>query len=441
MANNDNPGGGRGRDPTVIRPTPGGCPGGRSAAFTRNQPAVRPAATLGSGPDASVEDFVAHGANPILNAAGPLLSLGVAIGASAYQADIEGLRSRAFEAVKAFEAQATRNRVAPDHVRFARYVICTFVDTAVFQTPWGGHEIWGARSLLVQFEADTRGGEKFFELLEGFCRTPDRFLDLIELQYVCLALGFQGKYRGQPDGAATVAALQDKHYRIIREKRPTLGSVLATHWQGLAEPTPKSWRLVPWWVTAVAAACILLGTLVFLREQLSAAAAEFNSLLASRSGAVINYQAVAPATTPSRLKQLLAQQEQAREVAIDELGPRTVITLTIPELFQSGSAHVAPGHDALFAEIARALERVPGHITIAGHTDDQPVRSLSYDNDKLSELRAMTVADLIKPLLSNPSRIETVGFGSTQPRYQPASLPDNRARNRRVEIQHTAESR
>jgi type VI secretion system protein ImpK len=388
--------------------------------------------------EVAVEAFLARNANPILTAAGPLLSLAVTIAASAYQADVEALRSRALEAVKAFEAQASRSGVSPDHMRLARYVICGFVDTAIFQTPWGAHEIWAPRALLVLFHEDIRCGEIFFDFLAKFCQSPEKYLDLIELQYVCLALGFQGKYRGRADGAETVAALQDKLYRLIREKRPGLGAELAAHWQGLAEPKPKSWRLVPWWVAAVAAVCTLLGTLIVLRDRLSDASLQVNALLADRSGAVTDYRAAAPAA-PSRLKELLLPQVQAGELNVDEIGPQTVITLTQPDLFPSGSPRVASGHEALFAQIGRALEQVPGRITIAGHTDDQPVRSLSYDNDQLSKLRATAVAALIKPALSDPSRIETVGFGAARPRYLPPSLPENRARNRRVEIQHAAE--
>ena len=94
----------------------------------------------------------------------------------------------------------------------------------------------------------------------------------------------------------------------------------------------------------------------------------------------------------------------------------------------------------LFSAIGRALEAVPGRIMIIGHTDDQPLRSFRYaDNFELSRERAKAVAQLLKPSLSNFSRVEWTGLGATQPRYSPATLPENRARNRRVEIVHTAE--
>jgi type VI secretion system protein ImpK len=456
MAGKEDQGGGRGRNPTVVRPSPGGSAGIRPGSASPPPPAeVRlpegnrgsaahaisgaPAAAATAGPDVAVREFVARSDNPILSAAGPLLSLGVAIGASAYQADIEALRARAIDAVKAFEEQCRQFAVDAAHVRIARFIVCTFVDTAVFQTPWGGHHVWGSRSLLVLFEQEAGGGVKFFTMLTELSKAPDRYLDVLELQYVCLALGFMGMYREQPDGQAQVQSKQDALYRLIRDRRAGLGAVLATHWKGLAEPKAKAFRIIPWWVALVAAVVVVLGTLIVARAWLSDAAAPTAKLLATR-GLLIDYQPVPAPVVPSRLKTLLAPQERAGDLTVEEFGKRTVVTLRAPELFQSGSARVAAGHEALFDSIGRALEAVPGRIMIIGHTDDQPLRSFKYaDNIELSRARAIAVAELIKPGISNASRIEWSGVGSTQPRFQPASLPENRARNRRVEIEHFAE--
>lgn len=459
MPDNDERGS-RGHDKTIIRPSPGGvgAPRAPESGTMPPRPAMRGPATPSPGgvraaapvpvhlpraapaaPEATVGEFVAHGANPILAAAGPLLSLGTTISASTYQADVEALRTHAVEAVRTFEVQARQGGADPDQVRIARYIVCTFVDTAVFQTPWGGHSVWGARSLLVLFEKEAQGGEKFFAILEQLCKNPDRYLDLIELQYVCLALGFQGKYRGTADGPMAVQSLQDRLYRLIRDKRPGIGALLAAHWKGLAEPRTAAWRVLPWWVVVTAAAAVLIGSLILLRVWLTDAAAPTTRLLANR-GLEINYQPVTPPVTPSRLKVLLAPQEHAGELKVEEFGKRTLVTLLTPEMFRSGEARVAPGHEALFAAIGRALEEVPGRIMIIGHTDDVPVRSFHFaDNTELSRARAIAVAALLRPMLSNPSRIAWSGVGSTQPRYQPPSLPENRSRNRRVEIEHFAD--
>ena len=438
MSNGNDNDGHAPRNKTLLRPQPGGRGPARQNPPTPAlgvMPAVAPAP---GSPTAAVEEFITRGGNPLVAAAGPLLILGATVGSMVYQADVEGLRRKAVESVQAFEMQARAAGIDTNDVTVARYIICTFLDSAIFQTPWGGQNVWGSRSLLLTFHNEAHGGEKFFTILERMRQDPARYLNLLELQYVCLALGFQGKYRLEPNSRAVVQMLQDDLYRLIRGRRPGIGAELSSHWQGVKEPKARAFRLVPWWVVVACAAAILLSVLIFLRSRLSEQAAPVVAALAVR-GVDTGYEAPPP-RVPSRLKQLLAEQEQAGALGVEEFGARTVVTLKVPELFQSGSTQVAAGQVPLFNAIGRALEAVPGRILVVGHTDDQPLRSFRYaDNFELSRERAIAVAQLLKPSLSNFSRVEWTGLGATQPRYLPASAPENRARNRRVEIVHTAE--
>ena len=94
-------------------------------------------------------------------------------------------------------------------------------------------------------------------------------------------------------------------------------------------------------------------------------------------------------------------------------------------------------YEMLLHDVGRALNGVPGRILVIGHTDDQALRSFRFkDNYELSRARALQVAELIRGVVTDGSRIEAAGKGSLEPRYQPVDTPDNRARNRRVEIVH-----
>jgi type VI secretion system protein ImpK len=137
------------------------------------------------------------------------------------------------------------------------------------------------------------------------------------------------------------------------------------------------------------------------------------------------------------LRTLLAQQIASGKVSVEESGDRTLITLTTADLFASGSDRINAVHESLVHEVARALNRVPGRILVIGHTDDQPLRSFRFkDNYELSRARALQVADLLRTEVKDVARIEAAGKGALEPRYEPASDPANRARNRRVEIIH-----
>jgi type VI secretion system protein ImpK len=76
-------------------------------------------------------------------------------------------------------------------------------------------------------------------------------------------------------------------------------------------------------------------------------------------------------------------------------------------------------------------------VLIEGHTDDQALRSLRFRNNfELSRERAVNVAGILRTTIDNPARFEVSGAGSSKALYRPESTPENRARNRRVEIIH-----
>jgi type VI secretion system protein ImpK len=151
--------------------------------------------------------------------------------------------------------------------------------------------------------------------------------------------------------------------------------------------------------------------------------------------------AAAPSAAP-RLVALLRDDLANKVLKVEERnGNQTVVTLIAPDLFESGSAQVNPNYVLTLQRLAQALDEVPGRVFVVGHTDDQPLRSLRYrDNYDLSRARADEVVKLLGGHMREPARLTPSGVGSSEPLYTPVSLPENRARNRRVEITHVAEN-
>jgi type VI secretion system protein ImpK len=428
------------RDGTVMRPRPGA--GRRSATEALagaglGQPAPRTvltgSATTFSGSSGNLADFLVGARNPIIQAAAPLLTLGARLSTSVQQANIATLRQQAVQEVRAFEERMRGAGVGAEDAVVARYVLCGFMDSAVLNTPWGAQGDWASQSLLVLFHKEVSSGEKFFDIVGRLRTDPKRYIDLIELAYVCLALGYEGKYRHDPSGQGRLAELQHDLYRLIREQRQVRDEDLSPHWKGVEDRRNPIIRYVPWWIIAAAGLAILTGTFVVLHTKLAAQAQPIEAALAG-SAETVDYPATAPARA-NRLEQLLASEESAKRLTVEEFGGKTVVTLTAPELFRSGSARVNPDLYQTLRAVALALNQVPGRVVIVGHTDDQPVRSVRFaDNFDLSRQRAVAVAELLKPALTTPGRLEWQGAGSTQPRYKPVDAAENRARNRRVEI-------
>lgn len=227
--------------------------------------------------------------NPLVAASALLFSEVVRLKGSTSAENFEALNERLNVAIKLFEHRALQDGVDGGQVMAARYVLCTVVDEAVVTTPWGNESAWSQMSLLSTFHNETFGGEKFFQLLEHLSRNPVRHLAMLELMYICLSLGFEGKYRVLPRGMLELEAIRDSLYRQIRQLRGDIPRELSPHWEGLRQGRRRLVRIVPGWLLAVATVAGL--ALLY---------SGFSWVLHEQRGTVLQpYQAVEAAPAPS----------------------------------------------------------------------------------------------------------------------------------------------
>ena len=100
-----------------------------------------------------------------------------------------------------FEHRAKQAGIPMEQIRPSHYALCATIDDLVLNTPWGSAIGWGAASLTATFHREARAGDQFFDQLERLSRNPAPNLPTIELMYLCLSLGFMGRYRRSPGGA------------------------------------------------------------------------------------------------------------------------------------------------------------------------------------------------------------------------------------------------
>ncbi|MEP7280809.1 MAG: DotU family type VI secretion system protein [Rubrivivax sp.] len=424
------PSAGRGPRTSAIPPTGGpgfGVPptaagaGGASAALPPEVAAVLPSAP---------------GLNPIVQAAAPLLALAPRLRAMVRHPSPAGLRAALVEAVHRFEAGVRAAGVPNEQVVAARYVLCTFIDESASGTPWGGSGAWSTHSLLVAFHNESWGGEKVFQLLSRLAQNPEQHRHLLELVYVVLALGFEGRYKVVDNGRAQLDQLRQ---RLAAAVRPAaVPAELSTQWQGVVPPSRRLRDGVPIWVVATIIAALLALVFFVLRLTLAAQTdTTFTALQGLGSAAPVAAAAPPPpvpaAPPPPRLAALLAAEIQAKQVVVRDDADRSVVTLPGDGMFGAGSADVRADELPLLARVGAALAKVPGTVLISGHTDSVPIRSLRYpSNWHLSKDRALAVRDVLARGVP-PARLTAEGRADTEPVDDNGSA-QGRARNRRVEI-------
>lgn len=189
--------------------------------------------------------------NALVAAASELLSEVVRLKHSVNSEDMLALNQQLSAGVKQFEARALHNGADGGQVMSARYVLCTVVDEAVVTTTWGNESEWSQMSLLSHFHSETFGGEKVFQLLEQMTRNPVRHLPMLELMYLCLSLGFEGKYRVMARGVLELEGIRDALYRQIRQLRGDVPRELSPQWQGFGQQRQSLVRIVPGWTVAL----------------------------------------------------------------------------------------------------------------------------------------------------------------------------------------------
>jgi type VI secretion system protein ImpK len=374
------------------------------------------------------------GLNPLVRAASPLLILAGQLRTAVSPMDVSDLRRHALAEIRQFEHEARGMGVSNETVIAARYVLCAALDEAVLGTPWGSQSEWAQHPLLVTLHREAWGGEKFFEMLDRVSPDPARHINLMELQYVVLAFGFKGKYHLDPRGHEKLGEVQHDLYRKIRNHRGLAPTDLSLRWRGLEDRRNPIIRYVPWWVIAAAGLAVLAVAFTVYQTRLANSAAPLHAAL----GRVGYYEAPAPPVPVKgpTLKQLLSEDEARGVLTVTERGATSIVTLPSGDLFASASATPNPAYEATLLRIAAALNKLPGRVRVIGHTDDQPLRSLRWDNFELSRERAMSVVRVLQRAIDNPARLTAIGLGPSQPAYTPPSDPANRARNRRVEIRH-----
>ena len=198
---------------TILIPTPGGA----RAAFVAAAATAAPISTL------------TGGLNPLLRAANPLLELAVPLRQLPTHPNVEELRTQLIQMMRTFETQGRASGIDDEKLGASRYCLCTFLDEAISSTPWGAG-MWASRSLLVTFHNEASGGERFLLILQRLAQNPTGNADVLELIYVILGLGFEGRYRLIDGGRTQLDTIRERLETMIRSQRGAAERDLSVHW-------------------------------------------------------------------------------------------------------------------------------------------------------------------------------------------------------------------
>ncbi len=206
---------------------------------------------------------VALDLNPLIGSAAALIAVLSELKLPEVYCDMDKLRRKLVTQIKEFENSAKLKGVAAMNVLVARYILCAALDEAVLSLPVGEQSSWASQSLLSTFHEDAGGGEKFFVILERMNQDPSMNIDILELLYLCLSLGFQGKYRVMDGGQEQLRMVRESLYQRITQQRKKEQQPLSSNCSKTDRDKPVVLGIPFRRVTAITAATLVVIYIVF----------------------------------------------------------------------------------------------------------------------------------------------------------------------------------
>jgi type VI secretion system protein ImpK len=164
------------------------------------------------------------------------------------------LREAARSALQRLEQNAKKAQVDYENFQHAKFALVAFLDETCGVVRWSQAEAWKRNPMQFELYQRYDAGEQFFERLSFLRKDVGKYLEAIEVYYLCIVLGFKGKY--QFVGREQLVGLQEQLHREIK-------SVVRHHTGKLApEGYPREQIMevvkkeIPMWVIFAVAASV-----------------------------------------------------------------------------------------------------------------------------------------------------------------------------------------
>jgi len=135
------------------------------------------------------------------------------------------------------------------------------------------------------------------------------------------------------------------------------------------------------------------------------------------------------------IKKVMAEDIAEGRADVELKGEKVIIRVREKGTFASGSATMSSDFIPVLHKISEVLKHSKKNIVVAGHTDNIPITTARFrSNWNLSAVRAASVVhELLRRNNIPPRRVVIGGHADSRP-ITDNNTPENRAKNRRVEI-------
>lgn len=178
-------------------------------------------------PNVTTKHSANTGLNPLVDAASSLFSIIGKLKHVKSHDQLDKLSQDLADEIISFQELIKNQGCNPEYAIVCRYILCATIDDIISNTTWGGQGLWDEHSLLATFKQDLRHQDKFFTIMERAIKEPALYIDLMELMYLCLSMGYKGRYRATEHSQYQLEQITNNLYKHIRAHRGSFSKTLS----------------------------------------------------------------------------------------------------------------------------------------------------------------------------------------------------------------------
>lgn len=199
--------------------------------------------------------------NDLITFAGPIFDLILRLKAGIV-APSNDLRPKVAAMLQDFEKRAERYRFNHKIIQVSKFGLAAFVDETVLLNNFPNREQWEKYALQLEYFGEQLAGNKFFEKLEAMFNQIDVTKDAVEVYYVCMLLGFKGRYAVYEQDK--LLAIMQKTANALVKAGKIVPVELSPHWLANDQPEPPKKRGMPVWAKLMAFGWIGIAFIIYL---------------------------------------------------------------------------------------------------------------------------------------------------------------------------------
>ncbi|EKD26193.1 MAG: hypothetical protein ACD_79C01310G0001 [uncultured bacterium] len=152
----------------------------------------------------------------LLQLSSPFISIIIYFRDENYPPDKEQFKLQLISLLSSFEIQLKNLQHEKETIFSAIYCLCTALDEFISLSHWGKTLFWAQDPLLEKIHHESGGGEGFFLILSDLLISPEKNIELLEVIYLLLNLGYEGKYyNSNKDG---IVKIKEEIFVLIEGK-------------------------------------------------------------------------------------------------------------------------------------------------------------------------------------------------------------------------------